>query len=206
MRIIALSSEQLFLDGLLALLEPHAPVTASRAPRETVRSAGLDRDTIVVCDLRGVNERDLDYLIGAKEFGNFQLLFIGDPSSEVPQDVTTALTRNSRAEELIQAIFSLRSASNAGKESESRLERTHAKPQSNGGKKKGRPQVITNSLPLSARQYEMACLVSEGRSNGQIAEIMGLREQTVKNVIRTINQKLECTGRRELASKMASLR
>ncbi len=52
---------------------------------------------------------------------------------------------------------------------------------------------------LTNRQREVVALVAEGHTNSQIAEALFLSEQTVKNHLYQINEKLGLSGRVELA-------
>ena len=56
---------------------------------------------------------------------------------------------------------------------------------------------------LSAREERILGLVAEGRTNGQIAEQLGLAEKTVKNYVSSILAKLEVTRRAEAAAYLA---
>ncbi len=57
----------------------------------------------------------------------------------------------------------------------------------------------TDRPPLTERQQEVVALVADGRSNSQIAEALFLSEQTVKNHLYQINDKLGLSGRVALA-------
>ena len=52
---------------------------------------------------------------------------------------------------------------------------------------------------LTARQREVVALVAQGHTNSQIADALFLSEQTVKNHLYQINEKLGLSGRVELA-------
>ena len=52
---------------------------------------------------------------------------------------------------------------------------------------------------LTRREYEVARLVSRGRSNRQVADRLQISEQTVKNHIQSIFRKLAIDNRVELA-------
>ncbi len=60
--------------------------------------------------------------------------------------------------------------------------------------------VVKNLLPLSFREAEIARLVGEGYKNKEIAERLFISEQTVKNHLHHIYQKLRITKRVQLAS------
>ena len=57
----------------------------------------------------------------------------------------------------------------------------------------------TDRPTLTERQQEVVTLVADGRTNSQIAEALFVSEQTVKNHLYRINDKLGLSGRVELA-------
>ena len=66
-------------------------------------------------------------------------------------------------------------------------------------------------LGLTAREREVFMLVAEGRSNGQIADELFISENTVKNHVRNILEKLHLHSRMEavmyaLREKLLDLR
>jgi DNA-binding NarL/FixJ family response regulator len=52
--------------------------------------------------------------------------------------------------------------------------------------------------PISARELDVIGLVAEGKGNKEIAKILGIREQTVKNHLASIMQKLGAKSRLEV--------
>jgi len=52
--------------------------------------------------------------------------------------------------------------------------------------------------PISARELEVIGLVANGKGNKEIAKILGIREQTVKNHVASIMQKLGAKSRLEV--------
>lgn len=55
------------------------------------------------------------------------------------------------------------------------------------------------ALKLTRRESDVVGLVAKGRSNRQIADSLGLREQSVKNLVSAIMRKLNCENRVQLA-------
>ena len=51
---------------------------------------------------------------------------------------------------------------------------------------------------MTARELEVISLVAEGLSNKQVAERLGIREQTVKNYLVQISKKLGVKSRLEI--------
>lgn len=64
---------------------------------------------------------------------------------------------------------------------------------------------LANS-PLSRREKEIAVLVIQGHSNREIAALSFISEQTVKDHLHTIFEKLEVRSRGELTAKVLGLR
>jgi DNA-binding CsgD family transcriptional regulator len=56
--------------------------------------------------------------------------------------------------------------------------------------------------PLSARGYEVAGLVAQGLTNGQIGARLGLSARTVETHLRSIRSKLDLRSRTQIASWM----
>ena len=59
-----------------------------------------------------------------------------------------------------------------------------------------------NGVDLTRREYEVAQLVSQGMSNRKISEVTGLREQSIKNLVRVIMRKLNSQDRMSVASNL----
>lgn len=55
------------------------------------------------------------------------------------------------------------------------------------------------AIRLTRREEDVASLVAQGKSNRQIADDLGLREQSVKNLVSMIMRKLNCENRVQLA-------
>ena len=67
-----------------------------------------------------------------------------------------------------------------------------------------RPRLRKGALPfdLTQREHECAQLVSRGMSNRRIAELTGLREQSVKNVVSLAMRKLGVDNRVQIALRL----
>lgn len=65
----------------------------------------------------------------------------------------------------------------------------------------GRPR---RAMTLTRREAEVVGLVAQGRSNRQIADMLGLREQSVKNLVSGIMRKLRCENRVQLALQFST--
>jgi DNA-binding NarL/FixJ family response regulator len=196
MKAVVVSGESLFKDGLLAIMRSQIGIeiiSHGDNVRDALKSAGIAVGAVVVVDLRGVSERDLDYLIGAQEFGGFATLLISDESVELPEEYKADLSRSGAGADLLSTLRAkARSIEIEAREKGFRL----PSPERRG---RGRPRSITGNLPLSPREYEAASLIAKGSTNAQIAEAMGLKEQSVKNLVTTISRKLKCANRVQVA-------
>lgn len=65
---------------------------------------------------------------------------------------------------------------------------------------------ITNATDLTARELEVLKLISEGRTNQQIAEELVIEIGTVKNHVHNILDKLNVSSRREAAAYLALIK
>lgn len=66
------------------------------------------------------------------------------------------------------------------------------------GDRRSRQHGPASERPVTARELEVISLVAEGHTNKQIAERLGIREQTVKNHLVQIGQKLGVSSRLEI--------
>lgn len=194
MRIAILSSENLFREGLLAIIKARTNigVTAVEGPiRQAIKGGKLPSGSLLIIDLRDVPEGDLDFLEGVQAFGSVRTIFIVD--GEVAKDfpLREAVSRSATADEFIRAVRSFAHKSEV---------REHGAP------RRGRPRQETNSLPLAKRQYEIVEHMAAGMSNLQIADEMGIKEQTVKNVVTTIMKRLGCRNRHEVIGMLKKSR
>lgn len=63
----------------------------------------------------------------------------------------------------------------------------------------GHPPVANRPSRLTRRERDVALLVAKGKSNRQVADLLGLREQSVKNLVSVIMRKLDCENRVQVA-------
>lgn len=57
---------------------------------------------------------------------------------------------------------------------------------------------------LTPRELEVATLIGQGMSNRQISQILGIQEQSVKNLASTIMRKLDCKNRVQVALRLST--
>ena len=66
-------------------------------------------------------------------------------------------------------------------------------------------RVATDTHPLTAREREVVGLVAQGRKNREIAQQLCITEQTVKNHLQSIFDKLGASNRYEATRRLAHL-
>jgi two-component system, NarL family, nitrate/nitrite response regulator NarL len=68
----------------------------------------------------------------------------------------------------------------------------------------GRDDPLPVESKLTARELQIICLVDEGLSNKQIAQVLQIQVPTVKNHVHSILEKLNVSRRAEAAARMRS--
>ena len=192
MRVALCSKEGLFGEALASLLDHQGSfqvVSTERSPRELINAAKEYRAQVMLVDSFELDRNELQFLLGARAFGDFAIVLIvseNERESYVETPVDRLISRESGAQELFGALEEL------------------------GGSVKlvARPYVresrrsYGNGNDLTRREYEVAQLVAKGMSNRKIAQITGLREQSIKNLVSVIMRKLHCENRVQVALKL----
>lgn len=194
MRIALCCKEQLFGQALTSLLshEGNFDVVASESkPRECIAAAKERHAQVIVVDAGGLEKHDLEFLLGARAYGDFGVALVtGEPENSAPQGVDTVYARSMDSTGLIKAI---REVGNAFVRTPSGRVR-----ESRGG--------YGNKFELSRREFEVASLVAKGYPNRKISETVGLKEQSVKNLVSVIMRKLHCDNRVQVALRLSAAR
>lgn len=186
LRLAICSAERLVRDALEALCLEHSlqvvatAATPSGCIAET-RTSGVD---ILICDLRN-NLDTLDYLRGVRDGGGPKILLICS-NEVVPADFASVLSPAVDGLALIEAIRTLG------------LRKTDQPL-----RKRGRPDSHTGGLPLTPREFHVAQLIAQGRSNEAIATDLGVSETRVKQLAGIIARKLRCQNRVQVALLMS---
>jgi len=186
----------LFWDGLLmaeamaALLEQkgHFEVVGySNSARECLVQVRDRRADAIIAKSSLMQDGSGDLLHGARLVNGFGLIVLSDQDHVQAQEGdegTQVLGKNSSAEDLFATIRQIAPHTIVPRRLRVRQ---------------------TSQLGLSAREHEIAELVAKGLSNKRISEIIGLREQSVKNMVSTIIRRLSCENRTQVALKLASI-
>jgi DNA-binding NarL/FixJ family response regulator len=188
MRVAITSSERLFLDGLVCLFSGSRfhVVTAGDNHRECIREARQEQADLFVFDLRGASDNDVQFLLGAQTFGEFRTMLITDADYPLPAGFEASVDRSESGQVLLERAQALGA--------------DLVRPATRG---RGRPRMTTHGFELSAREYEVACLIAKGYTNQKIAETMALKEQSVKNLVSTVIRKLHCENRVQVALRLS---
>jgi len=192
MQVLVLCGDALLRDGLHCLVSglPWSVSVESGGSFSAIRNA-LDQgvDAVVVA-LESVEIEDLAALQAAKRNGRFQVLAVA-ASDTLPAPMENladrVLNRSQGFEGLRSALRNLRSEAPAGA-------------------LQIREPLAGYGLPrqLTQREREVARLISQGLPNRGIAKVLGIREQSVKNLVSVVMRKLDCENRVQVALHLAA--
>jgi DNA-binding NarL/FixJ family response regulator len=138
----------------------------------------------LVADEELLKQSAKDLVAGAKLLGGFSLIVVyhGDSAVDI-EEADGAASIASGPEALFLEIH---------RTTEHLVRRRHARSRT------------TQTYGLSRREFEVANLVAKGYTNRRIAEITGIQEQSVKNVVSTVMRRLACENRTQVAIRLAS--
>lgn len=198
MRVALCCKEGLFCEALASLLDHHGSfqvVANETSARALVAAAKDQRAQLLVVDSVDLDRNDLQFLLGARAFGDFAIVLIVAESEKeefIETPVDRLVSRQAPSDKLFEALGEL-----GGKV------RLSGRPYVREGR---RPYGMgaANDHELSRREYEVAQLVAKGMSNRKIAAVTGLREQSIKNLVSVIMRKLRCENRVQVALKLTS--
>jgi DNA-binding NarL/FixJ family response regulator len=191
MRIALCSKENLFRDSLLSLLRHEGNfdvVRSSADSRECLASVKELGALAIVIDGDAMDMSELEFLLGARAFGDFGIVFVlSDPSRcSDAMGPDAVLSRAEAGLSLIQTVRGIASPFN---------------PLRAGGASHKRGS--RGEFGLTRREYEIACLIAKGLSNRQIAVRLDIGEQSIKNAVSFILRKLKCENRVQVALQLA---
>lgn len=192
MRVGLLGKETLAREALACFLERQGRfdvVARESGARELLVAAKGQTAQVLVLDSRGVTADELHLVLGAKTFGDFRVVLVGEPEGLEGSDhaaVDRLLPRSVAPEELFAAITELGQ--------DVKLPRIVRE----------RRRGLGDDNLLTRREYEIARLVAQGMSNRRISGVSGLREQSVKNLVSVIMRKMGCENRVQVALKLVN--
>jgi DNA-binding NarL/FixJ family response regulator len=164
-------------------------VATERSPRELINAAKEYRAQLMLVDSFELDRNELQFLLGARAFGDFAIVLVvgeNDRDSYVDVPVDRIINREAGAQDLFATLEELGGSV-----------RMVARPYVRETRRS-----YGNGNDLTRREYEVAQLVAKGMSNRKIAQITGLREQSIKNLVSVIMRKLHCENRVQVALKL----
>lgn len=190
MRVSVLCPDALLRDGLQSLLSrlPMVSVVPTDGRLSTIAPLARQGEVdAIVVPLDGLLHEDFGALRTLKSSTGVRLVGIV-PGKTLPSAWAEILdkiaTRASGAEGLRQALLA---ASAAHRNAFGYIRE---------------PVPRYGSQRLTRREMQVAQLVSQGLPNRKIAETLGIREQSVKNLVSVLMRKLQCENRVQVALQL----
>lgn len=193
MRAIVLCNDPLLRDGLQCLIAglPWCVSVESESSFAPVRAhLGLNSVDAVVVAIESVDIADLAALEAAKREYGFQVVAVASMDT-LPAPMERIADRVVNRS---QGFEGLRTALR------------NVKVEAPAGALQVREPLAGYGSPrqLTQREREVARLVSQGLPNRGIAKVLGIREQSVKNLVSVVMRKLDCENRVQVALHLAS--
>lgn len=187
MRVTVLCQDAMLRDGLLSVVGsiPQVEIVAADGRMRSIAAlAGIGQVDVVVVPSDSVAGTDLAALQTMRVPKGPRMIAITNQPGLPPgsQRLFDALVpRSAGAHGLRSTLASLRLAPRRSDFGASE------QPHSNG------------SAHLTKREQQVAQLIGKGMPNRKIAEVLGIREQSVKNLVSVLLKKLECENRVQVA-------
>lgn len=184
MRIALSFKESLFGEALACLLEERRAWTPSFvAPgvTEAIRLASEHPVQTLLVDTLGLKAEELQALVELQACGETAVVLIvaePEPGAYLDLPVERVVSRAASSDALFAVLDEIAATL--------------------------RPRRFGTPLPFELTQRELECaqLVSKGLSNRRIAELTGLREQSVKNVVSISMRKMAVRNRVQIALRL----
>ncbi len=190
-RIGLCCKEGLFGDAVAALIDQHNSfeiVATERTAKGLIAAAKANHAQMFVVDSQGLDRDDLQFLLGARAFGEFAIILLCSETefeefAEVAVD--KLVHRTDSASKFFVAMEELGSKVVVNRPYIRETRRTYG-----------------SGNDLTRREFEVAQLIAKGLSNRRISQVTTLREQSVKNLVSVIMRKLQCENRVQVALKL----
>ena len=179
MRVGLCFSEPLMGEATACLLESRRPWSVgfiASSVHETFDSLSETPVGVLLVEGRGLGSEEIRCLASLREEDGPAVVLLADESHPA-LPVDRVVPRRASTDEVLTAL--------------DELVRTSA-----------RPRMHPLPYDLTRREHECAQLVSRGMSNRRIAEMTGLREQSVKNVVSLAMRKLGVDNRVQIALRI----
>lgn len=190
MRVTVLSKDTLLREGLLSML---AHQTAFRVAGGTDSVASLPqtvREThsdLVIVDGATLSPKDWGCVQDARDEGARVVVIASNSASRAEEEFADAVAERSGGSAALFQALRQASGSTAGTPVRETV-----------------PYYGSYPRMLTPREHEVAQMVAQGLPNRRIAQTLGLREQSIKNLVSTVMRKLDCENRVQVALKLAS--
>lgn len=187
MKVSVICADPLMSEGLASLLKYSGGFAVvsreSQLDKGLVAASKYAIDVVVLTEdvVDAEEEPKIPRLHG---FAGMKIIFLGNDSKGIP--VHTAIDPSLGSSELFAALRAL-----AGDD--------YSEPEAPTAAVTEDPN---QSVSLSPREKDVARLVARGLSNRNIAEILGVQEQSIKNTVSSLMNKLGCDNRVQVLLKV----
>jgi DNA-binding NarL/FixJ family response regulator len=193
MRISLCSRDALTCDALQSLLSHEGKfdvVATAAAPRACLTASKERQAQVIVLDAPGLHANDIEFFMGARAYGDFGIVLVGaDPGfSASDHNIDALVDKDAGSGPFFQTIRDVGSQFLSVPTGQVREKR----------------RKYGSGVELTHREFEVASLVSKGFSNRRIADVTGLREQSIKNLVSVIMRKLKCENRVQVAIRLTN--
>ena len=181
MRVALMCEDALTRDGLRCLLAatPEFRLVAAGENWPQMENAARRRQFDLLLIVGGISQKEAASISRAQVNGTFQVI------SDIPH-------RDLKVHALFQR-----------KEGFAEIERILSSLPASPSVQENRA-LYGGGFALTPREREVARLVSQGMPNRRIATVLGIQEQSVKNLVSVVMRKLRCENRVQLALHLSS--
>ena len=207
MKVTVLSQDTLFRDGICSILGQQSHFRIAGVCDNVTTANILTRDLgvdIVIVDMSGLVGRDLNQARKLRETSPAKVVMIvNENSKSAAEGADQVVLRSSGAIALLQA---LRAASGDDFHYQAPVPVQIPMQRMSYAVREPAPYLPyggKSPRSLTPREQEVAQLVAQhGMSNRRIALELGLREQSIKNLVSTVMRKLDCENRVQVALRI----
>jgi DNA-binding NarL/FixJ family response regulator len=200
--VLVVDDQELFRRGLVMLLGVEPGIEVVGEARDGVEGTSLaasDAPDVVLLDVRMPRRSGIEACLAMKEAvpsAKIIMLTVSDEEADLYEAVKSGaagyLLKDSSIEEVAQAVRVVA-------EGQSLISPSMAVKLIDEFKQMSRPERehVPGGLRLTERELEVLRLVAKGMNNRKIAEKLFISENTVKNHVRNILEKLQLHSRME---------